>query len=108
MEENKVVLKLEEYMDLIKEVQYIETQLEEKDKNYICMISYIKNEVKKEQQYHIKNCDIKPESKFTDKISDYHYKNLVDSFLEKGITFDLAMELTDNIIQEYQKDQEAE
>ena len=101
MEENKVVMSLIEYIQLIKEVENLKKKLEEKDKNYIGMINYIKGEVKKNESYHLMNFGGKLEDSLADKITDYNYKNILDAFLSKGITFDLAMQLTDEIIKEY-------
>lgn len=39
MEENKVVLKLKEYIDLIEKIKELEQKLEYKDKNYVGMLN---------------------------------------------------------------------
>lgn len=100
MEENKVILKLQEYIDLIKKVDNLKYKLEEKDKNYLGMINYIRSEVKEEESYSIKNFDGNL-NEFRDKIMNYHYRGILNNFLEKGITFDLATQLTDDIIKAY-------
>lgn len=100
MEENKVVLKLKEYIDLIEKIKELEQKLEYKDKNYVGMLNYVKDTVRSDENYHIKNFDGNIEDTMTNKIEDYNYKNIVDSFLSKGITFDLAIELTDELINE--------
>ena len=46
MEENKVVLKLKEYIDLIEKVKELEQKLEYKDKNYVGMLNYVKDNVR--------------------------------------------------------------
>ena len=100
MEENKVVLKLQEYINLIKEVENLKHKLEEKNKNYSGMINHIKCEVKKDENYSIRNFDGNLEDSFEDKITNYYYKEILNNFLEKGITFDLALQLTNEIIKE--------
>lgn len=98
MEENKVILKLQEYIDLIKKVDNLKYRLEEKDKNYLGMIDYIKSVVKSEEDYSIRNFDGNLENSIASKVTNYYYKEILNSFLEKGITFDLAIQLTDDII----------
>lgn len=100
MEENKVVLKLKEYIDLIEKIKELEQKLEYKDKNYVGMLNYVKDTVRNDEDYHIKNFDDNIEDTMTNKIKNYNYKNIVDSFLSKGIIFDLAIELTDELINE--------
>lgn len=101
MEENKVTLKLQEYIDLIKKVENLKHKLEEKDRNYLGMINYIKNVVKSEENYSIKNFDGNLENSIGDKIANYYYKEILNNFLEKGTTFDLAIQLTDDTIKAY-------
>lgn len=55
MEENKVVLKLKEYIDLIEKIKELEQKLEYKDKNYVGMLNYVKDTVRNGEDYHIKN-----------------------------------------------------
>jgi len=100
MEENKVVLKLKEYIDLIEKVKELEQKLEYKDKNYVGMLNYVKDNVRGDANYHIKNFDGNIEDTMTNKIKNYNYKNIADSFMSKGITFDLAIELTDELLKE--------
>lgn len=100
MEENKVVLKLKEYIYLIEKIKELEQKLEYKDKNYVGMLNYVKDTVRGDENYHIKNFDGNIEDTMTNKIKNYNYKNIVDSFLSKGIIFDLAIELTDELINE--------
>lgn len=100
MEENKVVLKLKEYIDLIEKVKELEQKLEYKDKNYVGMLNYVKDTVRNGEDYHIKKFDGNIENTMTNKIKNYNYKNIVDSFLSKGIIFDLAIELTDELLKE--------
>lgn len=100
MEENKVVLKLKEYIDLIEKVKELEQKLEYKDKNYVSMLNYVKDIVRGDENYHIKNFDGNIEDTMTNKIKNYNYKNIADSFMSKGITFDLAIELTDELLKE--------
>lgn len=100
MEENKVVLKLKEYIDLIETIKVFKQKLEYKDKNYVGMLNYVKDTVRNDEVYHIRNFDGKIEDTMVNKIKDYNYKNIADSFMSKGITFDLAIELTDELINE--------
>jgi hypothetical protein len=100
MEENIVVLKLKEYIDLIEKIKELEQKLEYKDKNYVGMLNYVKDTVRVDATYHIKNFDGNIEDTMTNKIKNYNYKNIADSFMSKGITFDLAIELTDELINE--------
>lgn len=100
MEENKVVLKLKEYIDLIEKIKELEQKLEYKDKNYVGMLNYVKDTTRSDENFHIKNFDGNIEDTMTNKIKNYNYKNIVDSFLSKGIIFDLAIELTDELINE--------
>lgn len=100
MEENKVVLKLKEYIDLIEKIKELEQKLEYKDKNYVGMLNYVKDTVRNGEDYHIKNFDGNIKDTMTNKIKNYNYKNIVDSFLSKGIIFDLAIELTDELLKE--------
>lgn len=100
MEENKVVLKLKEYIDLIEKIKELEQKLEYKDKNYVGMLNYVKDTVRSSEDYHIRNYGGNIEDTMTTKIKDYDYKNIADSFMSKGITFDLAIELTDELIKE--------
>lgn len=100
MEENKVVLKLKEYIDLIEKIKELEQKLEYKDKNYVGMLNYVKDTARSDENFHIKNFDGNIEDTMTNKIKNYNYKNIVDSFLSKGIIFDLAIELTDELINE--------
>lgn len=100
MEENKVVLKLKEYIDLIEKIKELEQKLEYKDKNYVGMLNYVKDTVRNGEDYHIKKFDGNIEDTMTNKIKNYSYKNIMDSFLSKGIIFDLAIELTDELLKE--------
>lgn len=100
MEENKVVLKLENYIDLIGRIKELNQKLEYKDRNYVGMINYLKDTVRKQEDYQIKNFNGNINDSISKKVQDYHYKNIVDGFLSKGLTFDLAAELTDELIEE--------
>lgn len=100
MEENKVVLKLEDYIDLIETIKEFKQKLEYKDKNYVGMLNYVKDTVRSSEDYHIRNYGGNIEDIMTNKIKNYNYKNIADSFMSKGITFDLAIELTDELIKE--------
>ncbi len=106
MEENKIVLKLEDYIDLIETIKEYKQKLEYKDKNYVGMLNYVKDTVRNNEEYHIRKFGGKIEDTMVNKITNYNYKNIVDSFLSKGITFDLAIELTDELINEARKDED--
>lgn len=100
MEENKVILKLENYIDLIETIKELNKKLEYKDRNYVGMINYLKDTVRKQEDYQIKNFNGNINDSISKKVQDYHYKNILDGFLSKGLTFDLAAELADELIEE--------
>jgi hypothetical protein len=86
--------------DLIEKIKELEQKLEYKDKNYVGMLNYVKDTVRNGEDYHIKNFDGNIEDTMTNKIKNYNYKNIVDSFISKGIIFDSAIELTNELLKE--------
>lgn len=100
MEENKVVLKLEEYINLIKENEALKIALENKENNYIALCKYAKEQVKSSANYHLRNLekDFDLGNKLISKLKDYNYKNIVDDFIITGIGYDLIEQLTDELI----------
>lgn len=102
MEENKVVLKLGEYIDLIKENESLKHKLENKERNYTVLCKYAKAEVRSTASYHLRilGKDFNLEDIFIDKLQDYHYKNIADEFIKIGITYDLIEKLTDELVKE--------
>ena len=102
MEENKVVLKLEEYINLIKENETLKIALDNKENNYISLCKYVKEEVKSSARYHLENLekDFDLGDKLISKLKDYNYKSIVDYFIKVGITYDLIEQLTDELIKE--------
>lgn len=105
--ENKVVLKLEEYIRLLDEFKENKIKLENKSVNYDIMCRNLKEQVKSSENYHIK--EILSENKINlnntlnIKLKNYHYENIANDFIKIGITFDLVEKLTDEIIKEYKE-----
>lgn len=66
----------------------------------VCLTNYVKDTVRNGEDYHIKNFDGNIEDTMTNKIKNYNYKNFVDSFISKGIIFDSAIELTNELLKE--------
>lgn len=104
MEENKVVLKLEDYIKMLDEIKEYKKQAENMNNNYYSMCNYLKEQVSSSNKYHLKNTisdKLKVEDTLNIKLKNYHYENLFNEFIKVGITFDLIEKLTDEIIIEY-------
>ena len=109
MEENKVVLKLEDYIKMLDEIKEYKKQAENLNNNFDSMCNYLKEQVSSSNAYHLKNViddKLKVEDTLNMKLKNYHYENLFNEFIKVGITFDLIEKLTDNIIIEYQLNKE--
>lgn len=109
MEENKVVLKLEDYIKMLDEIKEYKKQAKNLNCNYDSMCNYLKEQVSSNNNYHLKNAiidKVKVEDTLNIKLKNYHYENLFNEFIKVGITFDLIEKLTDGIIIEYSLDKE--
>lgn len=109
MEENKVVLKLEDYIKMLDEIKECKRHLENLNYNYDRMCNYLKEQVTSSDNYHLKNLisdNVKVEDTLNVKLKNYHYENLFNSFIKVGITFDLIEKLIDDLITEYSLDKE--
>lgn len=109
MEENKVVLKLEDYIKMLDEIKEYKKQVENMNNNYYSMCNYLKEQVISNNDYHLKNTisdKLKVEDTLNMKLKNYHYENLFNEFIKVGITFDLIEKLTDEIITEYSLNKE--
>lgn len=102
MEENKVILKLDEYIKLIRENEILKEKLEHKENNYIAFLQYAKQIAKDGADYHLKNIEknFNLEDILVKKLNNYHYKNIADEFIKMGITYDLIEQLTDELLKE--------
>lgn len=109
-EENKVILKLEEYIKLLDKLKETEIKLNNQNVNYEIMCLYLKEQVKNDEEYHIKNIvnekDFNIKDILTKKLKNYHYENIANDFIKVGITFDLIEKLVDEIIEEYKNRKE--
>lgn len=109
MEENKVVLKLEDYIKMLDEIKEYKKQVKNINYNFDSMCNYLKEQVSSNNDYHLKNVisdKVKVEDTLNIKLKNYHYENVFNEFIKVGITFDLIEKLTDDIIIEYSLDKE--
>lgn len=106
-DENKVVLKLEEYIRLLDELKENKLRLESQNVNYDIMCSNLKEEVKSSENYSIKQFlsgnEINLDNNLNIKLKNYYYENIANAFIKIGITFDLVEKLTDEVIKEYKE-----
>ena len=111
-EDNKVVLKLEEYINLLDELKDTKIRLESKSVNYDVMCNNLKEEVKSSENYHIreilKENKINLNNTLNIKLKNYYYENIANYFIKVGITFDLVEKLTDEVIKECKEKEESE
>lgn len=105
MEKNRVVLKLVEYMNLIKEIEKLKVKANDIDYNFNQLIRYIKDNIGNNENYHLKNIiqdkDFNVENSITKKLNNYHYRELFDMVCKYGITIDLVQQIIDEMINEY-------
>lgn len=109
MEENKVVLKLEDYIKMLDEIKEYKKQVENLNNNFDSMCNYLKEQVSSSNDYHLKNVisdKLKVEDTLNIKLKNYHYENVFNEFIKVGITFDLIEKLVDDIIIRYSLDRE--
>lgn len=109
MEENKVVLKLEDYIKMLDEIKEYKKQVENLNNNFDSMCNYLKEQVSSSNDYHLKNVisdKLKVEDTLNIKLKNYHYENVFNEFIKVGITFDLIEKLVDDIIIRYSLDKE--
>ena len=109
MMDNQVVLKLEDYIKMLDEIKEYKRQVESINTNYDRICNYLKEKVKGNQDYHLKNIisdKLKIDDSLNIKLKNYHYENLFNEFFKTGITFDLIEKLVDGIIIEYQLEKE--
>lgn len=105
MEENKVVLKLEDYIKMLDEIKEYKKVAENVSYNYDRMCNYLKEQVSSNENYHITNVirdKLNLDEPLNVKLKNYHYENLTNEFIKVGITFDLIEKLVDSVIREYQ------
>lgn len=111
MEENKVVLKLEDYIKMLDEIKEYKRIAENVSSNYDKMCNYLKEEVISHNEYDIRNV-IKDNVNLNDtlnvKLKNYHYNNLANELIKTGISFDLVEKIIDNIIIERNIDKQKE
>lgn len=101
IEENKVVLKLEDYIKMLDDLKEYKRIAENISTNYDRMCNYLKEEVIANSNYDITNVikeKVKIEDSLNIKLKNYHYNNLANEFIKVGITFDLIEKLVDSII----------
>lgn len=111
MEENKVVLKLEDYIKMLDRIKECENQDKSICFNYSAMCDYLREEVSSNNDYHIKNVisdKLNLDETLNMKLKNYHYEQLANEFIKVGITFDLIEQLVDSIIRKYQMKKENE
>lgn len=112
MEENKVVLKLEDYIKMLDRIKECENQDKSISYNYSAMCNYLKEEVSSSNNYyHIENVvkdKLNLDEALNKKLRNYHYEQLANEFIKVGITFDLIEKLVDSVIREYQMNKEEE
>ena len=109
MEENKVVLKLEDYIKMLDEIKEYKKVAENVSYNYDRMCNYLKEQVSSNENYHIENVikdKLNLDEPLNIKLKNYHYENLANEFIKVGITFDLIEKLVDSVIREYQMKKE--
>ena len=111
MEENKVVLKLEDYIKMLDKIKECENQVKNISCNYDRMCNYLKEELSSNNDYYIKNIisdKLNLDEPLNIKLKNYHYEKLANEFIKVGITFDLIEKIVDSIIREYQMKKENE
>lgn len=105
MEENKVVLKLDDYIKMLDEIKEYKKIAENVSSNYDKMCNYLKEQVIANNDYDIRNVitdKVKIDDTLNVKLKNYHYNNLVNEFIKVGISFDLIEKLVDSILREKQ------
>lgn len=105
MEENKVVLKLDDYIKMLDEIKEYKKIAENVSGNYDKMCNYLKEQVIANNDYDIRNVitdKVKIDDTLNVKLKNYHYNNLVNEFIKVGISFDLIEKLVDSILREKQ------
>lgn len=111
MEENKVVLKLEDYIKMLDEIKEYKRVAENVSSNYDKMCNCLKERVVENNDYDIRNVitdKVKIDDTLNVKLQNYHYNNLVNEFIKVGITFDLIEKIVDSIIVDRQLVKEQE
>lgn len=109
MEENKVVLKLEDYIEMLNKIKESENQAKNISSNYDEMCNYLKEEISENERYNLENVikdKLNLDESLNIKLKNYHYSELTNNFIKVGISFDLIEKLTDSIIREYQMKKE--
>lgn len=106
MENNKVVLELRDYINMLDEIKEYKKHAENVDFNYNSICDYIKEEISERNEYHIKNAisdKVNLEESLNKKLKNYHYEHIANEFIKTGITFDLVEKLTNSVIKDYLK-----
>lgn len=110
-EENKVVLKLEDYIEMLDSIKETKLKLENKNVNFDIMCSNLKENVKSNSNYHLRQIlsdnEINLDDTLNIKLKNYHYENIANEFIKIGITFDLVEKLTDEVIKEYEESEKS-
>ena len=110
--ENKVILDLETYINMLDEIKELKRKANNYEVNYETMCKYLKENVKNSEDYHFRQIvlekDFDLKSTLNQKLKNYHYETIANDFIKVGITFDLIEKLTDEVIKEYKEKKESE
>lgn len=102
--ENYVVLKLKDYDNLLEEIKDLKERIND-IRCYDNVIINIRKDMIKNNDFdysHIVKDDFSILNNVNDKFSNYHYRQLVDEFMEKGFSFNETIKQLDISISEYQ------
>lgn len=103
--ENKVILDLETYINMLDEIKELKQKVNNYEVNYETMCKYLKEKVKNSEDYHFRQLvlekDFDLKSTLNQKLKNYRYETIANEFIKVGITFDLIEKLTDELIKEY-------
>jgi len=104
--ENKVVLDLESYIDMLNDIREYKRQAENISFNYDKMCNYLKEQVSSNNNYHIEGIitdKLSIKNTINMKLKNYHYESLFNELIKTGITFDLIEKIVDSMIIEHQQ-----
>jgi hypothetical protein len=106
MEENKVILKLEDYIKLLDNYRECKNALNDLNDNCQAMIEYIKKDIKKYNDYSIKKIrkEVNNMDKLHIKLNNSYYEDIFKKFADIGLSLKLCEAIVDEIT--FEKEEE--
>ncbi len=106
MEENKVILKLEDYIKLLDNYRECKNALNDLNDNCQAMIEYIKKDIKKYNDYSIKQIrkEVNNMDKLHIKLNNIYYEEIFKKFADIGLSLKFCEAIVDEIT--FEKEEE--